>query len=85
MGTGHTANTFTDPAPLSVCANGTRTVLDARDFGLGYHKERVMSSNPWPHLVGKIKKKFFLWLVVTYIPKYLFIRCSDQAADAGSF
>lgn len=42
---GHTVKTFTDPIPLSVCANGTLTVLDSHDLNLGYHKKCVMTSN----------------------------------------
>lgn len=58
-GTGHTVNTFTDPIPLSMCANGTLTVLNSHDFNLGYHKKCVMTSKPQPDFSGKIKRAFF--------------------------
>lgn len=58
---GRTVSALTDPTLLSMCANGTLTVLDSQDFSLHYHNKCVMTSNPKPDLLGKSKNIYIFF------------------------
>lgn len=78
---GRTVSALTDPTLLSMCANGTLTVLDSQDFSLHYHNKCVMTSNPKPDLLGKSKKKNIFFSIAH---KQLCTKCLFTSSDPPS-